>query len=179
MQVCAAVQSAANPLPTMAKSKGKNSFPNAVHLTVVSVPRALRFYEEKLGFKLGGQWPEGDKPVYAKMELDGQVVMLGELPSLVEARQMGLDAQELEVVKQDARALARGTGGIGVAVYLQVKDVDRFAAKMKKRRVKLLLPPKTQFYGARECALNDLDGYRLVFYCASPVPAADASPADD
>lgn len=178
MRVRAAVQSAATPLPTMAKSKGKKSFPNAVHLTVVSVPRALRFYEEKLGFKLGGQWPEGDKPVYAKLELDGQVVMLGELPSLVEARQMGLDAQELEVVKQDARALARGTVGIGVAVYLQVADVDRFAAKMKKRRVKLLLPPKTQFYGARECALNDLDGYRLVFYCAAPGKADDAPPAD-
>ena len=92
---------------------------------------------------------------------------------------MGLDAQELEVVKQDARALARGTGGIGVAVSLQVKDVDRFAAKMKKRRVKLLLPPKTQFYGARECALNDLDGYRLVFYSATAAAADDAAPAAD
>ncbi|MBL8736237.1 MAG: VOC family protein [Planctomycetes bacterium] len=157
----------------MARSKGKSTFPNAVHLTVVSVPRAARFYVEKLGFKQAGAWPDADKPVFAKMVLDGQVVMLGELPSLVEARQMGLDAAELEVVKQDARALARGTPGVGVSVYLQVADVDRFAVRMKKRRVRLLLPPKTQFYGARECAVADTDGYRLVFY--SPVIAAPPS----
>ena len=161
-------------LDTMAKSKGK-SHPNAIHLTVASVPRSVRFYDEKLGFKQDGCWPNADKPVYAKMVLDGQVLMLGELPSLQEAKQMGLDADEIELVKQDARAMARGTLGIGVSYYLQVADVDRFAAKMKKRRVKLLLAPKTQFYGARECALVDLDGYRLVFY--SPA-APEAPPAD-
>ncbi|MCU0863331.1 MAG: VOC family protein [Planctomycetes bacterium] len=159
----------------MAKTKGKRPHPNAIHLTVASVPRSIRFYEEKLGFKQDGCWPEGDKPVYAKMVLDGQVLMLGELPSLQEARQMGLDADELDLVKQDARAMARGALGIGVSYYVLVADVDRFAAKMKKRRVKLLLGPKTQFYGARECALVDLDGYRLVFYS----PAAPAAPPAD
>ena len=161
----------------MARTKGKSTHPNAIHLTVASVPRASRFYADKLGFKVDGTWPNADKPVYAKMVLDGQVVMLGELPSLQEAKQMGLEAQELEVVKQDARAIARGALGVGVACYLQVPDVDRFAAKMKKRRVKLLLPPKTQFYGARECALVDLDGYRLVFYAVAAAKG-DAAPAD-
>jgi catechol 2,3-dioxygenase-like lactoylglutathione lyase family enzyme len=156
----------------MQKSKGKQPHPNAIHLTVASVPRSVRFYVEKLGFKQAGSWPEGDKPVYAKMVLDRQVLMLGELPSLQEARQMGLDVDELELVKQDARAMARGALGIGVSYYLLVADCDRFVAKMKKRRVKLLYGPKTQFYGAREAALVDLDGYRLVFYSPVAAPAA-------
>ena len=103
----------------------------------------------------------------------------GFLPSLQEAKQRGLDQHEIEVVKQDARAIARGTVGVGVVYYLQVADVDRFAAKMRKRRVKLLLPPKTQFYGVRECALVDHDGYRLVFYSPAAMPAADESSATD
>jgi catechol 2,3-dioxygenase-like lactoylglutathione lyase family enzyme len=157
----------------MATSKGKRLHPNALHLTVASVPRSIAFYTDKLGFKLVGTWPETDQPVYAKLVLDGQVVMLGELPSLAEARQMGMAQDEIEVVKQDARAIARGQVGVGVVYYLLVADVDRFAQKLKKRRQKLLLAPKTQFYGARECAVVDLDGYRLVFY--SPVdPAAPA-----
>lgn len=158
----------------MATRKAKQPHPNAIHLTVASASRAANFYVDKLGFKRAGQWPEGNKPVFVKCVLDGQVVMLGELPSLVEAKQMGLDQSEIEVVKQDARAIARGNVGVGVVYYLQVADVDRFAAKMKKRRVKLLLPPKTQFYGVRECALVDLDGYRLVFYAAAAMPPAVA-----
>jgi uncharacterized glyoxalase superfamily protein PhnB len=155
----------------MATSKGKPPHPNALYLTVASVPRAMAFYVDKLGFKLQGQWPE-QKPIYARVVLDGQSVMLGELPSLQEARQMGMDGPEIDLLKQDARAIARGTMGVGIAYFLQVADVDRFAAKMKKRRIKLLLPPKTQFYGARECALADLDGYRLVFYSPAPMPDA-------
>ena len=86
---------------------------------------------------------------------------------------MGLDADELDLVKQDARAMARGALGIGVSYYVLVADVRSLRRQdEKKRRVKLLLAPKTQFYGARECALVDLDGYRLVFY--SPVAAGES-----
>jgi uncharacterized glyoxalase superfamily protein PhnB len=162
----------------MATRKAKQAHPNAIHLTVASASRAATFYVDKLGFKLAGQWPEHGKPVFAKCMLDGQVVMLGELPSLQEAKQMGLGQDEIEVVKQDARLIARGAVGVGVACYLQVADVDRFAAKMKKRRVKLLLPPKTQFYGARECSLLDPDGYRLVFYAVAAPPGAAGTAAE-
>jgi uncharacterized glyoxalase superfamily protein PhnB len=160
----------------MPKSKPKPHHPNSVHLTVASVARAVRFYEEKLGFKAIDAFP-ADKPVWAKVVLGGQVVMLGELPSLQEARQFGMDHAEIEVLKQDARAFARGGAGVGVAYYLQVDDVDAYARKLKKRRVKPLLPPKTQVYGLRDLHLVDLDGYRLVFYAPAEPPAAAGGPA--
>lgn len=153
--------------------------PNAIHLTVASVPRAVRFYEDKLGFKLVEAYPDREKPVWANLVLDGQSLMLGELPSLQEARQLGMDQAEIEVLKQDARAFARGGPGVGVSYYLRVADVDRFARRLKARRVKPLLPPKTQFYGLRDLQLVDLDGYRLVFYtpAAAPAEPPPATPA--
>jgi hypothetical protein len=52
--------------------------------------------------------------------------------------------------------------------------VDKLAKKLKTKRVKMLTPPKTQFYGIRDLQLADLDGYRLVFY--APAAASDATP---
>ncbi|MFY9344116.1 MAG: VOC family protein [Planctomycetota bacterium] len=160
----------------MATRKQKQRHPNCIHLTVANVPRAVRFYEDKLGFRLLESFPT-EKPVWAKLVYDGQPLMLGELPSLQEARQFGMDQAEIEVLKQDARAFARGGPGVGVAYYVKVKDVDRFARRLKKQRVKPLLPPKTQFYGIRDVQVTDLDGYRLVFFHDAPPPAPSGEPA--
>lgn len=159
----------------MAKGKQRRIHPNALHLTVASVPRAVAFYTDKLGFKLVASFPSADKPVWANVVLGGQSVMLGELPTLAEARQFGMDQDEIELLKQDARSFARGTPGVGAAYYLQVKNVDAFARRARRKRVRMLTAPKTQVYGLRDCQLCDLDGYRLVFY--SPVVASDAATA--
>jgi uncharacterized glyoxalase superfamily protein PhnB len=148
----------------MASKKPKSPHPNAAHLTVTSVRRSLQFYTEKLGFKLAQCYPDAHKPVWASLVLGSQSLMLGELPSLAEARQFGMGADEIEVLKQDARAFARGTPGIGVSYFLHTANVDTLAKKLRKQRVKLLCGPTTQFYGLRELQLADPDGYRLVFY---------------
>lgn len=147
----------------MAKPKPA-PFPNAIHLTVANVPRSARFYADKLGFKIAEAFPNADKPVWVSLRLGAQTVMLGELPTLAEARELGMDQAEIEVLKQDARQFARGAPGVGVAYYLEVPNVDAFARRLKRKRIKPLLPPKTQFYGLRDCQVTDLDGYRLVFY---------------
>lgn len=158
----------------MAKAKPKLLHPNAIHLTVESVPRSVAFYVDKLGFKLRECFPNAQKPVWANVELNGQALQLGELPTLQEARQLGMDHAEIELLKQDARAFARGTSGIGCAYYLQVANVDAFAKKLKTKRVKILTPPKTQFYGIRDMQIADHDGYRIVFY--SPATASESTP---
>jgi uncharacterized glyoxalase superfamily protein PhnB len=158
----------------MARAKSKKVHPNAIHLTVASVRRAMQFYQDKLGFKVTATFPDAEKPLWCNLVLGGQAVMLGELPSLQEARQFGMAPDAIELLKQDARAIARGALGTGVAYYVQVPDVDRFGKRMKRKRVKLLTQPKTQCYGIRDCQLADLDGYRLVFF--SPVEVTEPPP---
>lgn len=138
--------------------------PNALHLTVTSVPRSIEFYKQKLGFKLAECFPDKKRPCWASMVLAGQSLMLGELPSLPEARQLGMGPEEIDLLKQDARLFARGAIGVGAAYYVAVADVDALARRLKKKRVKLLTPPKDQFYGIRDFQIADPDGYRLVFY---------------
>ncbi|MBL9079993.1 MAG: VOC family protein [Planctomycetes bacterium] len=152
-------------------AKKQKAHPNAIHLTVANVPRSSRWYAEKLGFELTEAYPDAERPVWANLVLNGQTVMLGELPTLQEARGLGMDPAEIEVLKQDARQFARGTPGVGVTYYVAVRNVDAFARRLKKQRLKPLLPPKTQFYGLRDCHVVDPDGYRLVFYTRVPAPA--------
>lgn len=164
----------------MPKTKKKpKTHPNSLHLTVSSVLRSVAFYCDKLGFKMAECFPDRSKPVWANLVFGGQALMLGELPSLQEARQLGMSAEEIELLKQDARAFARGNPGVGAAYFLHVKDVDALAKKLRRKRVKLLTEPTTQFYGLRECQVADPDGYRLVFYTAVAAEVATPNGAGD
>lgn len=145
-------------------SENPNQHPNSVHLTVSSVLKSLKFYREKLGFKVNECYPSAKKPVWANVTLGDQAVMLGQLPSLADARQFGMDAAEVELLKRDAKAFARGGAGTGVLIYLQVADVDAFCKRVRRKTVKPLTKVKTQFYGIRDFQVEDPDGYRLVFY---------------
>jgi uncharacterized glyoxalase superfamily protein PhnB len=150
--------------------------PNSVHLTVTHVGRSLDFYCKKLGFKLKECFPDKKKPVWASLQLDGQVVMLGLLPSLEEAKRWGMGKAEIELLKQDARAFARGAPGIGVLYYVCVADVDAYCRRVKRKRVRPMTPVKSQFYGIRDFQVADPDGYRLVFYSALPEAAPGTRP---
>jgi hypothetical protein len=60
-----------------------------------------------------------------------------------------------------------------------VPNVDAFARRLKRKRLKPLVPPTTRFYGLRDCQIADPDGYRLVFYTRvepsnDPAPSAEA-----
>jgi len=180
-----AARGGASNVPRLLSTRAKDAVskkqlhPNAVHFTVASVARSSAFYIDKLGFKLVEAFPDKQKPVWARLLFHGQAVMLGELPSLVEARQWGMDHDEIELLKQDARAFVRGSPGAGAQYYLQVADVDVYARRLKRKRVKLLTQPKSQFYGIRDFQLQDLDGYRLVFFAPVPKSVAAPTPAPD
>jgi len=145
----------------------KQPNPNAVHLTVPSTLRSARFYREKLGFRMAEAHPSKDRPTWACMVLGSQAVMLGQLPSLDDARRQGLDHEEIELLKNDAKNLARGKAGLGVHCFVHVEDVDAMFRRLKRKRVKSLTAPRTRPYGWREFQVEDLDGYRLVFYSAA------------
>jgi uncharacterized glyoxalase superfamily protein PhnB len=159
-------------------------YPNSVHLTVSDVKKSIKFYTEKLGFELKEVYPSPKKPEWASMMLDQQIVMLGAVCTPDAAKEAGASKDEIDLVKKDAKAFAKGNHGVGVAIYICVDDVDRHYKHAKKKRADIVTKPKTQFYGIRDFALADPDGYRLVMYRRvaqeMPMPAAaPAATADD
>ena len=54
--------------------------------------------------------------------------------------------------------------GLGVYFYIEVDDVDKYFAAIKKKGVVPRTKPKDHPWGKRELVVRDPDGYKLVFY---------------
>jgi catechol 2,3-dioxygenase-like lactoylglutathione lyase family enzyme len=107
-------------------------------LPVVDLGRTIAFYTQVLGFQVSVLWPD-DKSTFAILDRDA--VSLGFFT---------LDAH-------------RGKVTIGTAdLYLGTEDVLGLHAAIKER-VKIEWGPEVYFYGRREFAVRDPDGYLLIF----------------
>lgn len=150
-------------------------YPNSVHLTVADIKKSIKFFTDKLGFKLTGTHPNEKKPIWASLTLDNQSVMLGMPLAAEAAKAMGMSKEEVDMCKKESKAFAKGPHGVGAVFYFCVADVDAHYKLAKKKKAEILFAPKTQFYGLREYLLQDLDGYRFIFYTRI---AQEAPPAD-
>ncbi len=139
------------------------NYPNAPYLTVADPKRSIRFYTQ-LGFALGNCWPDAKKPQYASLVLERQVVMVGASTSGEEGKELGASKAELRRMKKDHKAFKKHRHGVGVQIYLQVPDADAHHRSALRRKVEVLRPPTTHFYGIRDYVVADPDGYRLVFF---------------
>ena len=154
-----------------------NKFPNSIHLTCKDTTAALAFYRDVLGFQLDGAWPDEANPMWASLSLNGQVVMLGSSGDCEPDCGVG------EFHTKNTEAWKKAPGG-GVFLYLHVSDVDEYCKEVKGRGAKIAMEPKDEFYGLRNFAVNDSEGYCLVFYqpiqmksCQScGMPLAEAQP---
>jgi len=128
--------------------------PNAKKLTpnliVSNVEQSLSFYQDTLGFVRGMTVPEQSPFVFASVT-SGPVEIFFNSRSAVakESPQMG--------------GLALGGGN---TMFIEVTGIDAYHDQVKDR-VKILLPIVTQWYGMREFAIEDPDGYVITF--AEPV----------
>lgn len=68
----------------------------------------------------------------------------------------------------------KGEGDPRVTLYLQVEDADAIYRRLTERGVPTEGQPRNQWYGLREFALRDPDGYRWVIN--QPIPPADSPP---
>ena len=153
-------------------SNSPNHFPISVILTVRDAKATLDFYRNKLGFELEASWPDEKNPMWANLMLDGQSVMIGaNLPADDIKRFCSSDPAALEHKLAAAADFTKHKHGVGIATYVMVPDIDAWHAKVSKKGVKFAGEPKTQFYGIREVALEDPDGYTFMFY--SPVTMAN------
>ncbi len=54
--------------------------------------------------------------------------------------------------------------GLGIYIYVEVDNVDKYFELVKKNGVVPRTEPKTWPWGKREFVVKDPDGYKLVFY---------------
>lgn len=157
----------------------------SIALTCKDMAKSVAFYKDKLGFHMKESWPEQGTPMWCNMVMNGQSVMLGAAmdPDMV-GEMCSKDAEAAPVYRRNAELYKAHPAGVGIAIYLQVTDVDDYAKRTKAKGIKPLLSPRSQFYGIRELQLDDPDGYRLIFFhpiamesCQScGMPLQDAEP---
>lgn len=150
--------------------------PNAPYLTVADPKRSIRFYTQ-LGFTLGNCWPDAKKPQYASLVLDRQVVMVGASPSEKDGKALGAPKAELRRMRKEHKAFKKHRHGVGVLLYVRVPDPDEHHRSAVKRKVEVLRPPTTHFYGVRDYVVADPDGYRLAFFASAPAGELEPAPA--
>jgi lactoylglutathione lyase len=116
------------------------------NLLVANVERSLAFYEGVLGFERGFTVPEQSPFAFASVT-----------------------GGPVEIFFNDAAGAIKeypGFGGkpIGATgtMYIEVEGVDALHDRLKPA-VPIVMPLLTQFYGMREFAIEDPDGYVITF----------------
>jgi len=104
--------------------------------------KAIEFYQRALGAKETFRFQVGDSIPHAELAIGDSIVnVTGEWP-------------------EGGRFSAETLGNSPVSMSLRVEDVDAFAEHAVAAGMKVIIPPKDQFYGHRDATLGDPFGYR-------------------
>ena len=114
---------------------------------VDSVPTALAFYRDRLGFDITFQGPEPDDVFFGIVQRGAAMLMFKD----VGARAVPNCTRDVK------KGLARWDA------YLYVPDPDALAAEFASRTVEFSEPLKDTSDGLRGFELRDVDGYVLFF----------------
>lgn len=116
------------------------------NLIVSNVERSLAFYTEVLGFARGMTVPDQSPFVFASVTSGPVEVFFNDTSTVAkESPQMG--------------GLAFGGGN---TMFIEVEEIDALHDRLRGR-VPIVMPIVTQWYGLREFAITDPDGYVITF----------------
>ena len=117
------------------------------NLMVESVDKAIAFYREILGFTVAASVPGQNN------ELQFAILAKGEL---------GLMVEERNTLIAEYPVLDTPRVQPSVSLYITVDDLDALYGDIKAKHP-IHTEIHTTFYGAREFAITDVDGYVLTF----------------
>jgi lactoylglutathione lyase len=124
--------------------------PHATKLTpnliVSSVDQSLAFYEGVLGFSRGMTVPEQAPFVFAAVTSGPVEIFFNDRST---------------VTKENPQFAGKSLGG-GNTMFIEIVGIDAYHDEIKDR-VKIVMPIHTQWYGMREFAIEDADGYVITF----------------
>jgi len=126
------------------------------NLLVADVERSLTFYADVLGFSRGMTVPEQPPFVFASV-VSGTVEIF---------------FNEKETGAREYPAFAGKPIGATGTMFIETENVEALHERLKSR-VAIVMPLVTQWYGLKEFAIADPDGYLITF--AERVAADPAS----
>jgi uncharacterized glyoxalase superfamily protein PhnB len=115
------------------------------NLVVKDVAAAIQFYRSVLGFQTAFTVPDNSPYVFASVTNGGVEIFFN----------------DKKAVEEDYPALvARPIGGT-LTLFIEVDGIEEIMAAVQKADARITMPLKTQFYGMREFAFEDPDGWVL------------------
>jgi uncharacterized glyoxalase superfamily protein PhnB len=119
------------------------------NLVVADMEKSLTFYRDVLGFSVSQTVPDKAPFIFAWMKRDNADIFLNQnMPP-----QPG--APDLYA--------GRPVGGGTLSLYLAMDGIDDLYAKIQQQKVPIVIAMHKEFYGMREFAVHDPDGYLLIF----------------
>jgi uncharacterized glyoxalase superfamily protein PhnB len=116
------------------------------NLLVASVERSLAFYQDILGFSRGMTVPDVPPFAFASVTSGAVEIFFNEAASAI----------------QEYPAFAGRPIGATGTLFIELEGVDALHDRLAGR-VKMVMPIETKFYGMREFAIEDPDGYIITF----------------
>ena len=116
------------------------------NLLVASVERSLAFYVDTLGFERGMTVPDASPFAFASVTAGPVEIFFNDAAG---------------AVKEYPGFAGKPIGATGT-LFIEVEAVDALHDRLAPT-VKILMPIVTQFYGMREFAISDPDGYVITF----------------
>jgi uncharacterized glyoxalase superfamily protein PhnB len=117
------------------------------NLMVSDVNETVKWYEEKLGFKFANEQGSLDDP---------------QEWAIIKAGDVQIFFQDTNSLVKEMPALKDMKIGGSLTLYIKVEDIHGLY-NLVKDKINILIDMKETFYGAKEFAIKDLNGYILVF----------------
>lgn len=127
-------------------------------LMVADVTAAVRFYTEKLGFKLNMLVPDNEKSIETNF-VDGKRYVY----AMVSRNDTFVMFMRKDAYGEDIPALKGVPVGASAAFYYDVDNVDEIYDTFKEKRVDIIKDISTTWYGMKEFYIRDCNGYILGF----------------
>ena len=113
------------------------------NLVVRNVADSMNFYQTVLGFQPAITVPEQAPYVFGSVVSGGVEIFFN----------------DQKAVAQDYPALGAKPIGGSLTLFIEVEGIEEVLAAVQKHGAKITMPLKEQFYGMREFAFEDLEGW--------------------
>ena len=119
------------------------------NLVVKNVEASLQFYREVLGLERAMTVPDEAPFIFASMT-----------NASVTNGAVEIFFNDQKIVAAEYPKLAANIGG-SFTLYIEVDDLQAVFDRVEGRGARISMPVKDQFYGMREFAFEDIDGYTI------------------